>query len=527
MYFFTNFNELISLLKFTYMDYLAIFLALTPVLLLIILLGFLKVSGDKSAFITLIVTIILAFLSFKFSTASIGLSIVYGTLKAIFPIILIIIMAIYSYNVLVYTKKMEVLKFQFSNISTDKTIQVLLLTWGFGGLLEGMAGFGTAVAIPAAILIGLGYKPLFSALVSLLANSVPTAFGAVGIPVLMVSKEIGIEAGDTASLLKLGSEVVFQLMPLMFIIPFIIVTLTDSSLKSIPKNIALSLAVGIVSIAVQYFSVVYIGIETPAILGSIASIIVIVLWGKFTAKKSDDAAANNISTREIINAWSVYGLILVFIIGTSPLLGGFRGFLQSVAATPINITIEGVKKTINIFWLTDAGVLLFLGSVIGGLLQGAKLKELLQVLGKTFLQLKKTYITVTSLIVLSTIMDLSGMIVVLGTAIATTTGSFYPLFAPAIGCLGAFLTGSDTSSNILFGKLQAHVAHQIGGEPSWFAAANTVGATGGKIISPQSIAIATSACDQQGKEGEIMKKALPYAIFYIIVAGLMVYFFGK
>lgn len=504
------------------MDYLAIFLALTPVLLLIILLGFLKVSGDKSAFITLIVTIILSVLGFKFSIASIGLSIVYGTLKAIFPIILIIIMAIYSYNVLVYTKKMEVLKFQFSNISTDKSIQVLLLTWGFGGLLEGMAGFGTAVAIPAAILIGLGYKPLFSALVSLLSNSVPTAFGAVGIPV----KAIAIEIGH-ADLQHLGSEVVFQLIPLMIIIPFIIVTLTDSSLKSLPKNIALSLAVGMVSIAVQYFSVIYIGIETPAILGSIASIIVIILWGKIVTKKDDNPTLESKTTKEIMNAWAVYGLILLFIIGTSPLFNSFRVFLQSMAMTPIHLTIEGSDKVIKIFWLTDGGVLIFLGSIIGGLLQGAKLKELLQVLGKTILQLKKTYITVTSLIVLSTIMDLSGMVVVLGTALATATGTFYPLFAPAIGCLGAFLTGSDTSSNILFGKLQAHVAHQIGGEPSWFAAANTVGATGGKIISPQSIAIATSACNQQGKEGDIMKKALPYAIFYIIVAGLMVYFFGK
>ncbi|MGG7034151.1 MAG: L-lactate permease [Flavobacterium sp.] len=504
------------------MEYSAIFLALTPVFLLIILLGFLKVSGDKSAFFTLITTIVLAVLGFKFSMASIGLSIVYGTLKAIFPIILIIIMAIYSYNVLVFTQKMEVLKFQFSNISTDKSIQVLLLTWGFGGLLEGMAGFGTAVAIPAAILIGLGYKPLFSALVSLLSNSVPTAFGAVGIPV----KAIAIEIGH-ADLQSLGSEVVFQLMPLMIIIPFLIVTLTDSSLKSLPKNIALSLVVGAVSIAVQYYSVIYIGIETPAVLGSIASIIVIVLWGKITSKRNNAIGVENKSVKEIINAWAVYGLILIFIIGTSPLFNNFRTLLQSMAATPIHLTIEGAEKTIKIFWLTDGGVLLFLGSVIGGLLQGAKLKELFQVLGKTFLQLKKTYITVTSLIVLSTIMDLSGMIVVLGTALATATGTFYPLFAPAIGCLGAFLTGSDTSSNILFGKLQAHVAQQIGGEPSWFAAANTVGATGGKIISPQSIAIATSACNQQGKEGEIMKKALPYALFYIVIAGLMVYFFGK
>lgn len=504
------------------MNVLNIILAVTPVVLLIVLLGFLKVSGDKSAFIALITTILIAIFGFDFSLESIGLSMIYGTLKAIFPIILIIITAIYSYNVLVFTKKMEVLKFQFSNISKDKTVQVLLLTWGFGGLLEGMAGFGTAVAIPAAILIGLGYKPLFSALVSLLSNSVPTAFGAVGVPVKAIAIEIGYE-----NLTGLGADVVFQLIPLMIIIPFIIVTLTDSSLKSLPKNILLSLVVGGVSIAVQYFSVIYIGVETPAILGSIASIIVIVIWGKMTAKKDPDLSLETKTNAEIINAWSVYGLILFFIIITSPLFDSFRTFLQYISATPITLTIKGIEKTIKIFWLTDAGILIFLGTFLGGIIQGVTIKELFSVLWKSIIQLKKTYITVISLIILSTIMDFSGMIPILGLALAAASGTFYPLFAPAIGCLGAFLTGSDTSSNILFGKLQANVAHQIGAEPSWFAAANTVGATGGKIISPQSIAIATSACGQQGEEGTIMKKALPYALFYITVAGLMVYFFSK
>ncbi|HSC54753.1 MAG TPA: L-lactate permease [Phnomibacter sp.] len=504
------------------MNYLDVFLALTPVLMLIVLLGFLKVPGDKSAFFTLIATILLAYLGFKFSAPSIGLSIFYGFLKAVFPIILIIIMAIYSYNVLLFTKKMDVLKFQFSNISTDKCIQVLLLTWGFGGLLEGMAGFGTAVAIPAAILIGLGYKPLFAALVSLLSNSVPTAFGAVGIPVKAVAAEIGFH-----DLTQLGSEVVFQLTPLMILIPFIIVFLTDPSIKALPKNILLSLVVGCVSIAVQYYSAIYIGVETPAVLGSIASIIVIVIWGKLTSPKDTKANPDAKSTKEIVNAWAVYGLILFLIIITSPLFNTIRTFLQSISATPISFPINGSEKTLKIFWLTDGGFLLFVGSVVGGLIQGAKFGALMKELWRTILSLKKTYITVISLIALSTIMDLSGMIDVLGMALASATGSLYPFFAPSIGCLGAFLTGSDTSSNILFGKLQASVANQIGEQPNWLAAANTVGATGGKIISPQSIAIATSACNQQGKEGEIMKKALPYAIFYIIVAGLMVYFFAK
>lgn len=136
---------------------------------------------------------------------------------------------------------------------------------------------------------------------------------------------------------------------------------------------------------------------------------------------------------------------------------------------------------------------------------GAKVKDLFIVLWNTVKQLKKTFITVICLVGLSTIMDSSGMIAVIATALATATGSLYPLFAPVIGCLGTFITGSDTSSNILFGKLQANVAGQIHVSPDWLSAANTVGATGGKIISPQSIAIATSAGNQQGKEGEILK----------------------
>lgn len=140
--------------------------------------------------------------------------------------------------------------------------------------------------------------------------------------------------------------------------------------------------------------------------------------------------------------------------------------------------------------------------------------------------IEKTFVTVICLVGLSTIMDASGMIAVIATALATATGSLYPLFAPVIGCLGTFITGSDTSSNILFGKLQASVAGQIHVSPDWLSAANTVGATGGKIISPQSIAIATSAGNQQGKEGEILKAAIPYALTYVLITGIIVYIFS-
>lgn len=507
-------------------SWLHILLAAIPVLLLIILMGFLKMSGDKSALITLAASVLIAIFAFNYQLDDTGLAVVYGVLKAIFPILIIIIMAIFSYNVLVHTGKMEIIKEQFSSISSDKCVQVLLLTWGFGGLLEGMAGFGTAVAIPAAILISLGFKPIFSAVVSLIANSVATGFGAVGTPVKVLAEQAGVTDIQT-----LSSQVVLQLSPLMFIIPFILVFMTDPRVKAIPKHLLLSLLVGGVSLITQYLAAIYMGAETPAIIGSLASIITIIIYAKCTTTKEDrdlKAKFPKRSTGQVLNAWSVYGWILFLVILTSPLLP-LKDILDPILSTKVSFNIfdaaSGVDKTrIVKASLIDAGILLFLGSIIGGLIQGAKIGELFKLLWKVFKLQKKTIITVSCLIALSSVMDFSGMIAVLGTALAIATGSLYPLFAPAIGCLGTFLTGSDTSSNILFGKLQSSVAHQIGADPSWLAAANTAGATGGKIISPQSIAVATSACGQQGQEGEIMKKAIPFALGYIVVAGLMVYF---
>lgn len=508
-------------------DWNFILFAVIPVLLLVVLMGFLKMAGDKSAIITLVATILIGFFIFKFPVSDIGLSLVYGILKAIFPILIIIIMAVFSYNVLVHTGKMEIIKQQFSSISTDKSIQVLLLTWGFGGLLEGMAGFGTAVAIPAAILISLGFKPVFSAVASLIANSVATAFGAVGTPVKVLAEQAAI-----TDIQNLSVNVVLQLSPLMFIIPFVLVFMTNPTLKALPKNILISVIVGSVSLGVQYIAARYMGAETPAILGSLASIVAIVIYAKLTSTAEDKemkAKFPKHSLGEIIQAWSVYGLILLLVILTSPLLP-FRNVLAPLLTTVMDFpifdsaTAADVSRSIKISWLTDTGVLLFVGSIIGGFIQKAKLAELFKLLWKVIKMQRKTIVTVCSLIALSSIMDFSGMIPTLGTALAIATGSLYPLFAPTIGLLGTFLTGSDTSSNILFGKLQASVASATGADPSWLAAANTAGATGGKIISPQSIAVATSACGLQGSEGEIMKKALPFALGYIVVAGLIVYF---
>lgn len=500
---------------------MTLILAIVPVLLLIVLMAFFKMPGDRSSVISLIVTMLIALFGFHFAIDDLACSFLYGALKAVSPILIIIVMAIFSYNVLLKTRKMEIIKQQFTSISTDKSIQVLLLTWASVELLEAKGRFRDSRSYPMpAILISLGFKPVFSAVVSLIANSVATAFGAIGTPVLVLAKETSLDVQN------LSTNVVLQLSVLMFLIPLVLLFLTDPKLKSLPKNLFLALLVGGVSLTSQYMAARYMGAESPAIIGSILSIIVIVIYGKLTAPKEERARKNPLRTKDILNAWSIYLLILLLIILTSPLFPGLRHTLENNWVTRISLPVGDSTLNYTISWLTHAGVLLFIGTFIGGLIQGAGVKEMFTVLWHTVKQLKKTFITVICLVGLSTIMDTAGMIAVIATALATATGSLYPLFAPVIGCLGTFITGSDTSSNILFGKLQASVAGHINVSPDWLSAANTVGATGGKIISPQSIAIATSASNQQGKEGEILKAAIPYALAYVVITGVIVFIFS-
>jgi lactate permease len=521
-----------------------------PILLLFVLMLGLKMAGHKSAFITLVVTILLALfvapaldmVPEQFREASIyGLvwwSFVEGVLKAVFPILIIILMAIYSYNVLVESKEIEVIKNQFTSFTDDKGILVLMLVWGFGGLLEGMAGFGTAVAIPAAILIGLGFKPMFSALVALIGNTVATGFGAVGVPVTTLCNEVAPGGAASAeAICETSAFAVIQLSPLFILLPFIILMLTDR--KAIVKNIILAVWTGGISVVVQFLSARYLGAETPAIIGSIAAIVAIIIYAKvFAPKKTEDgsqaAGGKGYTLGETFRAWSVYLFILIFILVSGALCPPVNEFLKSNLVSKVPLPVIGT--TFKFGWISNAGLMLFLGATIGGLIQGLSLSRLMAVLARTIVNLRKTVVTIISLIALASVMNYCGMIAAIAAGLVAITGSFYPFFAPLIGAIGTFVTGSDTSSNILFAKLQANVAGQLGmtgqstffgmegSETNWLVAANTTGATGGKMISPQSIAIATASCDMQGKDGEIMLSAIPYAAIYILLGGLMVYF---
>ena len=510
---------------------MSIALSVFPILLLIVLMIGFKMRGDRSAILAALSAVLIAIFAVPnvggftpptgYGAGYVGWAFAEGVLKAIFPILIVILMALFSYNVLLESKQIDVIKQQFISISEDKRLQVLLIVWGFGGLLEGMAGFGTAVAIPAAILVGLGFKPAFSALVSLIGNSVATGFGAVGVPVLTLAKEVYGTEVTAAQTHAVAGDTVIQLAVLMFLVPFVILFLTDRSRKYLIPNIILAAVIGGISLAVQFAAAYFIGAETPAILGSIACIIFIVAY----AKIAEGGKGGSFTWGQIGKAWAVYGFILLFIILASPLSGPVSGFLKSHLVSKIHLPIYAEGKTFNFGWLSNAGLMLFLGAFIGGLVQGVKAGKLMAILGATTLKMKASATTIISLVAMSAIMSHSGMINVIANALVAATGGLYPLFAPLVGAIGTFATGSDTSSNILFGKLQASVADQLGMNKSWLAAANTAGATGGKIISPQSIAIATAACEQQGQEGAFLRSAMPYAIAYVIIAGITVYCF--
>ena len=320
----------------------------------------------------------------------------------------------------------------------------------------------------------------------------------------------------------------------MFVLlPFIILMLTDR--KAWAKNIALALWTGIISVVVQYLCARYLGSETPAIIGSVAAIVAIIIYAKLFGKKKEHREnERHFTLGETLRAWSVYLFILVFILVSGALCPPVNDFLKTHLVSKVPLPVIG--STFKFGWISNAGLMLFLGATIGGMIQGLSLRKLMTVLARTTINLQKTVVTIVSLIALASVMNYSGMIGAIAAGLVALTGSFYPFFAPLIGAIGTFVTGSDTSSNILFAKLQANVAGQLGmtgtssfygisgSESNWLVAANTTGATGGKMISPQSIAIATASCDMQGKDGEIMLSAIPYAVVYIILGGLMVYF---
>ncbi|QDX29847.1 L-lactate permease [Dickeya poaceiphila] len=505
-------------------DYLQFSLGVLPLLIMIILILKIKMPIHHSVLITLVITAILSVIVWHTPLQTLSSAIGYGVIKGLWPIIIVILGAIYSYNLMLETRSMEVLRDVLASISDDKRIQVLLISWCFGGFLEAAAGYGTAVAIPIGILIALGFNPLKAAIASLVANTVPTAFGAVGIPVSILAEQVHLPVTT------LSGTIILQLALFNILLPFVIIAIIGGGVKAIRGVVGITLVCGITTLIPQYFVAIHLGAELPAFAGSLVSLIAVAAMGRARKGKTDpqytiqNNKPSNVlpSGRDLLKACSIYILIFTFILLCSPLFPGIKQVVSHITST-LNFPLpEGKALTLKIDWIATPGVLIIIATLLGGFIQGASLGKMLRVLAATIKQLKNSIIAITTIVAMATIMDVSGLIATLAQTMVNVTGGAYVFIAPIIGALGTFVTGSDTNSNVLFGKLQTVAAEKLHIDPIWLAAANTSGATGGKMISPQSIAIAVSATRMDGQGSAIMAGTLKYCTAYIVILGLKV-----
>lgn len=500
-------------------DYMLFAIAMIPVLWLIVSLGVLKMPAHKTCSFTVILTLAIAIICWRMKFIDGITATVEGMAIALWPILLVIVAALFTYNLAVETKTMDVIKKMLSSITTDKRIQVLILAWGFGGFLEAVAGYGTAVAIPASILASLGFNPLFAAVICLLANTVPTAFGALGIPVTTLATVTGLEV------VHLSYVTSIQLAGFIVLIPFLLVILTEKSIKALKGVIGITLVSGITFAVPQIFIAKYLGADLPALVASICSMACTILMAKAMNKEKVETKEDKIGLKEGVLAWLPYILLCGLILIASPLVPSINSLLAK-ASSNIHIYTGDATSTTAFSWINTPGMMILIATFIAGLIQKLKFTYMLDVLKRTIIQLKTSFITIMSIVAISKIMSHSGMTSSISFGLCAITGSFYPLIAPLLGAIGTFVTGSDTSANILFGALQTEASKSLSIDPYWIAAANTAGATAGKMISPQSIAIATSATGLIGSEGKILSTTVKYCLGYVIILGLIVYFGG-
>lgn len=512
-------------------DYILFILAIIPIIWLIISLGVMKLPAHKTCFFTLILTIVISLVFWKMPILNLATATLEGVAVALWPILLVIVAALFTYNLAVETKTMDTMKNMLSNITTDNRIQVLILAWGFGGFLEAVAGYGTAVAIPASILASLGFNPIFAAIICLIANTVPTAFGAIGIPVSTLASVTGLDV------LQLSYVTSVQLALFIILIPFALVILTEKSFKAIKGVFGITLVSGITFAIPQVLIAKYLGAELPALIGSLCSMISTILMAKAMNRKSKNSFEYNmkysdiiaesdtavkVATKDGVLAWLPYILLCILILVASPICPPINSFLAKFSSTIQIYNGEGASST-SFAWINTPGMIIIISTFMAGLIQRIKVSQMIDVFIRTVKQLSKSFITIISIVAISKVMSYSGMTSSISFGLCAITGKMYPIISPLLGAIGTFVTGSDTSANILFGGLQVEAAKSLSIDPYWIAAANTAGATAGKMISPQSIAIATSATGLIGGEGKIFGSTLKFCLGYVIILGILVY----
>ncbi|MDR3565341.1 MAG: lactate permease LctP family transporter [Negativicutes bacterium] len=526
---------------------LSALVAAIPLFILLYMLGIRRAKGHHAAFFGVSSAVILAIVGWGLP---VGLAInatVLGGLVGIFPIVWIVITAIWVYNMTVESGEFEIIKNSLASITDDRRLQALFIAFAFGSFIEGTAGFGTPVAITAAMLVGLGFNPVYAAGICLIANTAPVAFGAIGIPIVVAGQVSGI---DPMTISKIVGR---QLPFLSVLVPLWLVVLMCGWKRSMEVLPAV-LVCGVLFAGTQFFTSNYVNPYLPDITSAFVTIIGLLVFLKIWKPSqvwhfpdelpaATGAVELKYSLGEVLRAWAPYLILaaLVFLWADDKFVG-FKnvllGWEKAVGLTFVawpglhNVVIKTVPvvakaapyaATYGINILSAAGTaILFAGIFSLAVIPNYGVGRAVTCFGKTIKQLVFPICTIAMILGLAYIMNYSGMSSTLGLAF-TATGSAFPFFAPFLGWLGVFLTGSDTSSNALFGAMQKTAAEQLNIDPALTVAANSSGGVCGKMISPQSISVATAATGLVGEEGTIFRFTLVHSIAMVCFMGVLTY----
>jgi lactate permease len=528
--------------------WLSTLVAAIPILLLLTLLAGFKVRPHLCAIAGAAAAVIIAIVAFGMPPRLAVMSFLYGAAFGFLKIIWIVIAAVFLYDISVETGQFEVMKLSIAAITPDRRLQVLLVAFAFGAFLEGAAGFGAPVAIAGAFMIGLGFKPFQAAVLNLIANTAPVAWGAIGTPIHTLAAVTTLPESDL-------SAMVGRILPwTAIIVPFWLVRTFVSWSETFEVFPAI-LVVGISFAGMQYYWSNHVDSNLVDIAASIASIVTTLLllrvwqpkriW-RFEDERGEDAAkvkrgefAVVHTPGQIAKAWMPFALLSLFVLlwglpviktamgkATTPAFktGGWAvPYLHQAVfrAQPVGLkpTAENAKFVLN--WLSATGTGCFLAAVIAGLLLGLNPARILKIFGATLFRLRFAIIAMACMLGLGYVTRYSGMDAVLGLAF-TRTGWFFPFFGAYIGWLGVALTGSDTASNALFGGLQRITAQQLNLSPILMCATNSAGGVMGKMIDAQSICIATAATNQVGNEGSIFRYVFWHSVALAAIIGVIV-----
>jgi lactate permease len=528
--------------------WLSTLVAALPILVLLGLLAGLQVRPHLAAFAGALTAIVVAIVAFGMPVRLATMSFLYGAGFGLLKIVWIVIAAVFLYDISVATGQFDIMKQSVASITSDRRLQALLVAFCFGAFIEGAAGFGAPVAIAGAFMIGLGFEPFNAAVLNLIANTAPVAWGAIGTPVHTLAAVSGLPESDLNAMI--GRILPFTAM----IVPFWLVrTMVGwaETFEVLPAILVVGTSFGIT----QYFWSNHMDSNLVDIAAGVTSLVATLLFlfvwkprkiWRFAhdqAQSPSTSAETRHTAGTIARAWMPFAILSAFVLiwglpkikatmgrYTTPAFaqGGWEvPYLHKAVlrAAPVVAKPTAEKALFDFNWLTATGTGCFLAAIVAGTLLGLPPRRLFEVFRQTLFRMRFAVIAMACMLGLGYVTRYSGMDAVLGLAF-TRTGWLFPFFGTYIGWIGVALTGSDTASNALFGGLQRITAEQLNLSPVLMAAANSAGGVMGKMIDAQSIVIATSATNQVGSEGRIFRFVFWHSVALAGIVGVIVLLFA-